>query len=89
MLQCLYKKVHLFVLDAPPVDKFTSLVADASIKGCKPLFIIKRIDDDLLPLTNVDQVSVDHFCFESYIVPLLVESILNALINQSPYTLND
>jgi len=63
-------QVRLFVLDALPIDKFPSLVANVSGKGHQPLAIIKFIYDDILPLANVNQVSVAHFCLESYLISL-------------------
>jgi hypothetical protein len=39
-------------------------------KDVKPLVIIEHIDDDILPLSNADQLNIAHFRLEAYLVPL-------------------
>jgi hypothetical protein len=82
-------EVHLFVLHALPVEKFPSPLVDVSMEGCQPLFVIEHIDENILPLTNTDQVSVSHFHLDSYLIPLLARIPYCCTHQSIPLILND
>jgi hypothetical protein len=85
----LIDEVHLFFTDALPVEKFPSPVANALAETCRPLIVAKRIEDDLLPLANVDQVNMAHLRFVAYFIIIPTRILLVVLVDLYPYIPNE